>query len=106
MSAALALDETHDPALASWVVSANAAHTDFPIQNLPFGRFRRGGTAEAWRIGVAIGEQILDLAGAAAASGWPGVRRRVATSVLWPSHGESSAARADHPGPAWPGQTG
>ena len=72
MSAALALDETHDPALASWVVSANAAHTDFPIQNLPFGRFRRGGTAEAWRIGVAIGEQILDLAGAAAASGWPG----------------------------------
>ena len=35
------LNETHDPALRSWVASANAAGCDFPIQNLPFGRFRR-----------------------------------------------------------------
>ena len=35
-----ALDETHDPALASWVDGANALDADFPIQNLPFGRFR------------------------------------------------------------------
>jgi fumarylacetoacetase len=56
------LNETHDPALRSWVESANAAETDFPIQNLPFGVFRRAGTAEPFRGGVAIGDQILDLA--------------------------------------------
>ena len=64
------LDTTHDPALRSWVVSANAEHADFPIQNLPFGRFRRHGSGEAWRIGVAIGSQVLDLK-LAAASAWP-----------------------------------
>ena len=58
------LDETHDPALASWVESANAPDTDFPIQNLPFGRFHRAGES-AWRIGVAIGDQVLDLRRAA-----------------------------------------
>ena len=63
-------DHTHDPALQSWVASANAADTDFPIQNLPFGRFRRSGTGEAWRIGVAIGDQVLDLQLAAAQAGW------------------------------------
>ena len=55
------IDPTHDPALRSWLASANAADTDFPIQNLPYGRFRRAGGAEAWRIGVAIGDQVLDL---------------------------------------------
>ena len=54
-------NETHDPALTSWVESANAPTTDFPIQNLPFGVFRRSGTAEAFRGGVAIGDQIVDL---------------------------------------------
>ncbi|WP_137895802.1 fumarylacetoacetase [Ramlibacter sp. 2FC] len=54
------LDATHDPALASWVESANDPATDFPIQNLPFGRFRRAGDAD-WCIGVAIGDQVLDL---------------------------------------------
>jgi fumarylacetoacetase len=56
------LNETHDPALRSWVASAKAAGTDFPIQNLPFAVFRRRGSAEAWRGGVAIGDQVLDLA--------------------------------------------
>ncbi|MBC5765660.1 fumarylacetoacetase [Ramlibacter albus] len=55
------LDETHDPALRSWVESANDAGTDFPIQNLPFGRFRRAGSGEDFRVGVAIGDQVLDL---------------------------------------------
>ena len=55
------IDETHDASLTSWVGSARG-HTDFPIQNLPFGLFRRQGTAESWRGGVAIGEEILDLA--------------------------------------------
>ncbi|WP_457392614.1 fumarylacetoacetase [Roseateles sp. P5_E1] len=56
----MTIDATHDPALQSWVESANAADTDFPIQNLPFGRFRAAGDDE-WRIGVAIGDQVLDL---------------------------------------------
>lgn len=55
------LDETHDPGLMSWVESANEPASDFPIQNLPLGRFRRPGE-DAWRIGVAIGDQIVDLA--------------------------------------------
>ncbi len=54
-------DATHAPALASWVGSANDAATDFPIQNLPFGRFRAHGEGD-WRVGVAIGDQVLDLA--------------------------------------------
>ncbi|HSB25924.1 MAG TPA: fumarylacetoacetase [Burkholderiaceae bacterium] len=54
------IDDTHDPALTSWVESANDAAGDFPIQNLPFGRFREAGDAQ-WRIGVAIGDQVLDL---------------------------------------------
>ncbi|MNK64006.1 Fumarylacetoacetate (FAA) hydrolase family protein [compost metagenome] len=56
-----ALNATHDPKLRSWVAAANVAGTDFPIQNLPFGRFRAAGSSEAFRIGVAIGDQILDL---------------------------------------------
>lgn len=56
-----ALDITHDPKRTSWVASANVAGCDFPIQNLPFGRFRAAGSQEAFRIGVAIGDQVLDL---------------------------------------------
>jgi fumarylacetoacetase len=58
------LDETHDPSLRSWVASANEPTTDFPIQNLPFGVFRRANADEAPRVGVAIGDQIFDLAAA------------------------------------------
>ena len=57
----MTLNATHDPSLRSWVASANASGTDFPIQNLPFGRFRRAGPNEPFRIGVAIGDQVLDL---------------------------------------------
>ena len=57
----IALNATHDPKLRSWVASANEAGCDFPIQNLPFGRFRAAGSSEALRIGVAIGDQVLDL---------------------------------------------
>ena len=53
------IDATHDADRRSWVEAANAADSEFPIQNLPFGRFR---TADSgWRIGVAIGDQVLDL---------------------------------------------
>ncbi len=57
------LNPTHNPSLSSWVPSANAANCDFPIQNLPYGRFKCAGDA-AWRLGVAIGDQVLDLQGA------------------------------------------
>ncbi len=59
------LNETHDLALTSWVASANQATSDFPIQNLPFAIFRRAGSNEAFRGGVAIGDQVVDLAAVA-----------------------------------------
>lgn len=55
------LNETHDPSRRSWVESANDSATDFPMQNLPFGVFRREATDEQPRIGVAIGDQVLDI---------------------------------------------
>ena len=54
------LNGTHNPALRSWVTSANQPDCDFPIQNLPFGTFSTARRTEA-RIGVAIGDKILDL---------------------------------------------
>ena len=57
-----ALNETHDPKLSSWVASANLPGNDFPIQNLPFAIFRSKGSDEIFRGGVAIGDQVLDLA--------------------------------------------
>ena len=53
------LDETNRPELTSWVTSAQAPDTDFPIQNLPFGCVRRGADVCP---AVAIGDQVLDLA--------------------------------------------
>jgi fumarylacetoacetase len=55
------IDRTHDPALRSWVESANEPGCDFPIQNLPFATFLSdAGT----RVGVAIGDQVLDVTAA------------------------------------------
>jgi len=58
----MTLDATHDPELKSWVESANEPGCEFPIQNLPLGIFKRKGAKESPRGGVAIGDQILDLA--------------------------------------------
>jgi fumarylacetoacetase len=55
------INATHEPNLRSWVESANQPDTDFPIQNLPLGVFRRCNSTEYPRLGVAIGDQILDL---------------------------------------------
>ncbi|MET4575873.1 fumarylacetoacetase [Ottowia thiooxydans] len=66
------LNETHDPALTSWVASANDGRTDFPIQNLPFAVFRRQGSQEPWRGGVAIGDQIVDMHAALGAAVFEG----------------------------------
>ena len=56
----VSLDRTHDPNRRSWVSSANE-HKDFPIQNLPLGVFTGPGVGTP-RAGVAIGDEILDLA--------------------------------------------
>ena len=53
------MDSTHNPNLTSWVQSANLPENDFPIQNLPYASFRKRGE-ERIRVGVAIGEMILD----------------------------------------------
>jgi fumarylacetoacetase len=62
------LNKTHAPELTSWVESANADNVDFPIQNLPFAIFRRAGSTEDYRGGVAIGDQVVDLAALHAAN--------------------------------------
>src|ERR1700676_5464291 len=59
------LNETHDPARRSFVESANLPGCDYPIQNLPFGVFRPA-PEQRPRVGVAIGDQIVDVAAAAA----------------------------------------
>ncbi len=79
-----ALNETHDVTLTSWVATANAADTDFPIQNLPFAVFRRRGSGEAFRGGVAIGNQILDLAAAGAAGVFTGLAADAAAACAAP----------------------
>ncbi len=56
------INETHDPNLKSWIESANAPDTDFPIQNLPFCAFVRSDIRGVEsRVGVRIGDYILDL---------------------------------------------
>lgn len=76
MRAAPTLDETHDPDRRSWVQSANDGETDFPIQNLPLGLAR---TASGSRIlATAIGDQVLDLGGAAHAGALTGAPAQIA----------------------------
>ena len=48
----------HGVAMKSWVESANSPECDFPLNNLPFGVFLYSGSMH---IGVAIGDQVLDL---------------------------------------------
>ena len=75
------LDETHAPALESWVGSANG-HAEFPIQNLPFGVFSDEGPA---RGGVAIGDAILDLAALAGAGVLKGEPQTACESAAGPT---------------------
>ncbi len=74
------LNETHNPELTSWVESANISGCDFPIQNLPFAVFRPQGSHESFRGGVAIGDQILDLAGAATSGVFTGLAQQALTA--------------------------
>ncbi|AJG19392.1 fumarylacetoacetase [Cupriavidus basilensis] len=72
------LNHTHDASRRSWLDSANAAGCDFPLQNLPLSVFRRKGSTEAWRGGVAIGDQIVDLG---ALQSLPGLQDSAAEAV-------------------------
>jgi fumarylacetoacetase len=78
------LDPTHDPSLRSWVESAEG-HADFPIQNLPFGVFRRRGSDEPARVGVAIGDMILDLAACHAERRFTGLAATAAGACVGPT---------------------
>lgn len=55
------INETHDQNMRSWIESANSPTTDFPIQNLPFCVFKRAGTYEDVRVGIGIGDFVLDV---------------------------------------------
>ncbi len=81
----MALNHTHDPAARSWLESANTAGCDFPIQNLPFGVFRRAGSCEAFRGGVAIGDQVIDLAALASSGALQGLAAQAATAASQPA---------------------
>jgi fumarylacetoacetase len=61
----------------SWVSSAQAANADFTIHNLPFGVFRDWEGDDAPRVGVAIGDRVLDVS-ALKASLFSGVSKRAA----------------------------
>ena len=79
------LNETHDPELKSWVASANDPHGDFPLQNLPFAVFRRKGQNEPFRVGVAIGDQVLDIGLAQTAGVFSGPAARAAAACMAPT---------------------
>jgi len=88
------VNKTHDPALTSWIESANSPDTDFPIQNLPFGVFSRKGDSER-RVGVAIGDQIVDIGESLSANLWSGKARDVARWCDRPSLNELMQAPRD-----------
>jgi fumarylacetoacetase len=76
------LNATHDPARRSWVESANTPDTSFPIQNLPLGVFRPAKADP--RIGVAIGDLVLDLRAVTDAGLLAGLEERVEAACRAP----------------------
>ena len=78
------MDSTHDPSLTSWVESANGAG-DFPIQNLPFGGFRRWDEDEPGRVGIAIGDMILDVMACRDEGRFSGLAERAAEACAEPA---------------------
>jgi fumarylacetoacetase len=86
------LNNTHAPDLRSWIASANAPDTDFPIQNLPFGVFRRRGSTEALRGGVAIGNLVVDMAALAATGLLHGPAAEAAAVAAQPALNQLMAA--------------
>lgn len=92
------LNHTHDASLKSWVASAEAEGCDFPIQNLPFGRFRLAAKKDAlpndWKIGLAIGDEILDLREALSIVAWQADIARMLTPL---AAGNLNAHMAESP---------
>lgn len=76
------LNATHDPARSSFVASANAPQTDFPIQNLPFGVFD---DQKGARGGVALGDAIIDLSALLANGALDGAAAEAAKLASQPS---------------------
>ena len=74
-------DATHDPTRMSWVASANG-HSEYPIQNLPFGVFSIHDGRP--RGGVAIGDSILDIGAALGAGLFSGTARDAAEAAVGP----------------------
>ena len=89
-------NSTHDPALRSWVASANEEGCDFPVQNLPFGVFRRRDSLETARVGVAIGRMILDVTAAAEHGLFDGMGAEAAAACNQPSLNALMALGAAH----------
>lgn len=81
------VDETHDPKRRTWVPGAQD-HPEFPIQNLPIGRFRRREDDALTIPGIAIGDQVLDLTEAADAGLLPGAAAEALD--LWDAEGMSA----------------
>lgn len=79
------LNHTHAADARSWLASANTAGADFPIQNLPFSVFRRRGSAEAFRGGVAIGDQVICLGSLARSGVLQGPAAQAATACARPA---------------------
>jgi fumarylacetoacetase len=94
------LNETHDINLRSWVASANLPESDFPIQNLPFAVFRRSGSDESFRIGVAIGDRVLDLCAVDCANAFPSLTPEICDAIAG-ARSESLNALMALGAPAW-----
>jgi fumarylacetoacetase len=90
------LDHTHDPTLACWIDSANDPTGDFPIQNLPYGVFTADGRPRGPRIGVAIGDWILDLAEVGRVELLPDLSPEIATALGGSSLNGFMALGPDH----------
>jgi fumarylacetoacetase len=88
------VNETHDPSLVSWVASAQG-DTDFPIQNLPFGVFRRDRHSTP-AVGVAIGNQILDLGACLKVAGLTGLAEHAAQACAEPTLNQLMALGRPH----------
>jgi len=97
----ISLNETHDVALRSWVASANLAGSDFPIQNLPYGVFRGKNNGEAFRVGVAIGDRILDLRAAFESSAFGGFGEVVHKAIVAATAGSNLNPLMELDAAAW-----
>ena len=91
-------DETCDPSITSWVPSANTSDTDFPLQNLPLAVVRESPSGSPWRIGVAIGDRVLDLGGCAEDGLLPSLSHELRDAVTQPTLNDVMTFGSTHVG--------